>query len=192
MKFTKLKEVSEIKFCVMSSSRTKMQEATSKWLACANFLKNNTVLLEFTETNIAPDKELLIQKDDIVIKRITPTFVNYINEDFDKVYAGNNLIIITPNKEIYPRYLAMILNERIKSLSESSSVGAVMKSIIRQDLEEMAIPNIDYQKQIVLGDLWFYGIELEKMKTRLIELEHIKQDYNLRKYIENFGGKNNG
>ena len=191
MKFIELKEVSEIKFCVTSSSRAKVQETTAKWLGCANFLKKNIVLQEFTETNLMPEKESLIKKDDILIKRIAPTFVNYINEDFGEVYAGNNLIIVSPSKDIYPRYLAMILNERIRSLSESSSVGAVMKSIIRQDLEEMTIPNIDHQKQIVLGDLWFYGIELEKMKTRLIELEHIKQDYNLRKYIENFGGKNN-
>ena len=171
MKNLRLSEIAEIKFCVVSPGRTKTQEMTTMLLQCANFLRNNTVIYEATATNYAPDDELLIKKDDIVVKRISPMFVNYIDYIPNEMYAGNNLIVITPKQEVYSKYLAMQLNERIESLSESSSVGAVMKSVSRQHLEEVMIPLLPYEKQILVGDLWYSGIELEKMKSRLAELE---------------------
>ena len=192
MKHLRLAEIAEIKFCVVSPGRTKTQETPTMWLQCANFLRNNTVLCDATTTNYVPDDELLIKKDDIVVKRISPMFVNYIDYIPDKMYAGNNLIVITPKQEVYSKYLAMLLNEKIESLSESSSVGAVMKSVSRQHLEEVMIPLLPYENQILVGELWYSGIELEKMKIRLAELESQKRNYQIRKYVETFGGKNNG
>jgi hypothetical protein len=86
----------------------------------------------------------------------------------------------------------MLLNEKIESLSESSSVGAVMKSVSRQHLEELMIPLLPYENQILIGELWYSGIELEKMKIRLAELESQKRNYQIKKYVETFGGKYNG
>ena len=192
MERIKLTEVAEIKFCISLSGQTKQQDTPTKWLACANFLRNNTIVYDATETNYVPDKDVLIQKNDIVVKRISPLFVNYIDEMPDEIYAGNNLIIITPKKEIYPKYLAMLLNEKIETLSESSSVGAVMKSVSRQHLENVIIPLLPYDKQILIGELWYSGIELEKMKNKLAELESKKRNYQIKEYIETFGGKYNG
>ena len=192
MKHLRLSEIAEIKFCVVSPGRTKTQETPTMWLQCANFLRNNTVIYEATAANYVPDEELLIKKDDIVVKRISPMFVNYIDYIPNEMYAGNNLIVITPKQEVYSKYLAMQLNERIESLSESSSVGAVMKSVSRQHLEEVMIPLLPYEKQILVGDLWYSGIELEKMKSRLAELESQKRNYQIKKYVETFGGKHNG
>ena len=192
MKYVRLVDVAEIKFCSVSPGRTKTQESPTMWLQCANFLRNNTVTGDATVTNYVPDDELLIKKDDIVVKRISPMFVNYIDYIPDEMYAGNNLIVITPKQEIYSKYLAMQLNERIESLSESSSVGAVMKSVSRQHLEDVIIPLLPYEKQILVGDLWYDGIELEKMRTRLAELESIKRNYQIKKYVETFGGRKNG
>ena len=192
MKHLRLAEIAEIKFCVVSPGRTKTQEAPTMWLQCANFLRNNTIIHDATATNYVPDIELLIKKDDIVVKRISPMFVNYIDYIPDEMYAGNNLIVITPKQEVYSKYLAMLLNERIESLSESSSVGAVMKSVSRQHLEEVVIPILPYEKQVLIGNLWYSGIELEKMRTRLAELESQKRNYQIKKYVETFGGKYNG
>ena len=192
MKHLRLAEIAEIKFCVVSPGRTKTQETPTMWLQCANFLRNNTVSCDATTTNYVPDDELLIKKDDIVVKRISPMFVNYIDCIPDKMYAGNNLIVITPKQEVYSKYLAMLLNEKIESLAESSSVGAVLKSVSRQHLEEVMIPLLPYENQILVGELWYSGIELEKMKSRLAELESQKRNYQIRKYVETFGGKNNG
>ena len=192
MKYVRLVDVANIKFCSVSPGRTKTQESPNMWLQCANFLRNNTVTGDATVTNYVPDDELLIKKDDIVVKRISPMFVNYIDYIPDEMYAGNNLIVITPKQEVYSKYLAMVLNEKIETLSEASSVGAVMKSVSRQHLEDVIIPLLPYEKQILVGDLWYDGIELEKMRTRLAELESIKRNYQIKKYVETFGGRKNG
>ena len=192
MKYVRLVDVAEIKFCSVSPGRTKTQESPTMWLQCANFLRNNTVTGDATVTNYVPDDELLIKKDDIVVKRISPMFVNYIDYIPNEMYAGNNLIVISPKQDVYSKYLAMVLNEKIETLSESSSVGAVMKSVSRQHLEDVIIPLLPYEKQILVGDLWYDGIELEKMRTRLAELESIKRNYQIKKYVETFGGRKNG
>ena len=54
------------------------------------------------------------------------------------------------------------------------------------------IPLLPYEKQMLVGDLWYNGIELEKMKSRLTELESQKRNYQIKKYVETFGGKYNG
>ena len=172
MKYVRLVDVAEIKFCSVSPGRTKTQESPTMWLQCANFLRNNTVTGDATVTNYVPDDELLIKKDDIVVKRISPMFVNYIDYIPDEMYAGNNLIIITPKQEVYSKYLAMVLNEKIETLSESSSVGAVMKSVSRQHLEDVIIPLLPYEKQILVGDLWYDGIELEKMSNEVQSVKY--------------------
>ena len=192
MKYVRLVDVAEIKFCSVSPGRTKTQESPTMWLQCANFLRNNTVTGDATVTNYVPDDELLIKKDDIVVKRISPMFVNYIDYIPDEMYAGNNLIVITPKQEVYSKYLAMVLTEKIETLSESSSVGAVMKSVSRQHLEDVIIPLLPYEKQILVGNLWHDGIELEKMRIRLTELESQKRNYQIKKYVETFGGRKNG
>ena len=191
MRYKKLCDIAEIKFCTVSPSSAKQQNEPSKWLACANFLADNIVSLNTSESFITPEREWLLQKDDIVIKRITPTFINYIDSIPDNIYCGNNLIIVTVKDNMYPRYVAMILNNKIKSVSAESSVGAVMKSISRSDIEVVEIPVLDTQQQILLGDFWFKGIELSKKKTRLIELENIKRTYILKQYIHTLGGYKN-
>jgi len=188
----KLCDVSEIKFCSVSPSRSKCNEVSTKWLVCSNFLPDNKIDYSFTTNDIVPSQELVISKHDIVIKRIIPTYINYIEEIPDGIYAGNNLIIVTPKDNIDPKYLAMILNNRICDLSKESSIGAVMKSITRSDLAALEIPCPNIELQHALGELWYNGIELKKKRIRLAELENIKISYSINKAIKILGGKKNG
>ena len=66
-----------------------------------------------------------------------------------------------------------------------------MKSVSRPDLEKIKIPLPPYEQQVKLGEVWFLNIELKKMKSRLSELECIKNNYKLTRYINLTGGKNN-
>ena len=131
-----------------------------------------------------------LRPGDIVIKRISPMYVNYINFIEDDLYAGNNLIVVTAKEGIYPKYLAMILNEKMPTFSAETSVGAVMKSISRPDLEAMMIPVIVYDKQVVAGNLWFSNIEFKKMKFKLAELEYKRTNSKITQFILLGGGKN--
>jgi len=192
MQYKKLIDCAKITFCSITPSRSKTQTSFSKWLVCSNFLVDNKVIGNPTINNNVPDDEWLLQEHDIVIKRITPTFVNYIDHDPGSVYCGNNLIIVTPNRKTDAKYFAMILNDRIGELSKESSIGAVMKSISRYDLESLEIPMPDGQKRQLIGELWYKGIELKKKRIRLTELENMRINYLINKSIHITGGRNNG
>ena len=191
MRYLKLSDAADIKFCSVAPARMKTQEEKTKWLSCSNFVADNGVVGEPTLTNFVPDENFAIHPDDIIIKRITPGYVNYISNISDGLYAGNNLIVLTARDGVNAKYLAMILNDKIPSISESSSVGAVMKSVSRPDLEKIKIPLLPYEQQVKLGEVWFLNIDLKKMKNRLSELECIKNNYELTRYINLTGGKNN-
>ena len=191
MRYLKLSDAADIKFCSVAPARMKTQEEKTKWLSCSNFVADNGVVGEPTLTNFVPDESFAIHPEDIIIKRITPGYVNYISNISDGLYAGNNLIFFTARDGVNAKYLAMILNDKIPSISESSSVGAVMKSVSRPDLEKIKIPLLPYEQQVKLGEVWFLNIELKKMKNRLSELECIKNNYELTRYINLTGGKNN-
>lgn len=185
MEYRRLEELATIKFCSITPSRSKMQDDPTRWLLCANFLADNEVERVPTVNNVTPDKEWLINKNDIVIKRITPSFVNYIDFIPENIYCGNNLIIVTPNEAIDAKYLAMILNSRIGDLSQESSIGAVMKSVSRKDIEALRIPIHDIKKQQLIGEIWYRGIELKKKKIKLAELEDIRTNYLIQRTINN-------
>lgn len=189
MQYVKLCDLATIKFCSITPSRAKQQAISSKWLVCANFLADNEIDSNPIVNYVVPDEEWLLHKDDIVIKRITPTFINYIGYCPDDVYCGNNLIIVTPNKETDAKFLAMILNDKIGELSKESSIGAVMKSISRQDLEMLEIPLPEEYKRRLLGELWYNAIELKKKRIKLAELENIRTTYIIKKTIHTSGGK---
>ena len=190
MRYLKLSDVAEVKFCSVTPTRMKTQQEQTKWLSCSNFIYDNDIVGKPTMTNFVPDDNFAVHPNDIVIKRITPSYVNYISDIEDDIYAGNNLIVLTVRDGTDAKYLAMILNEKISSISESSSIGAVMKSISRPDLEKIKIPILPYAKQKKLGVAWFLNIELKKMKNRLAELESIKNTHELARYIYLYGGKN--
>lgn len=192
MKYKKLKEIADINFCTVTPSRSKKSLVPTKWIACSNFLPDNEMDGNITTNFVMPDEDWVLHKNDIVIKRITPTFANYISQISDEIYCANNLIIITPNDMVDGKYLAMILNERIGDFSKESSIGAVMQSISKSDLEAMSIPFPDKKTQKALGLLWYDGIELKKKKMRLAELENIKMNYSINKAIKLLGGKKDG
>lgn len=188
MVYKKLGEITKIGFCSISSGRVKKQDGFSKWLVCANFQEDNRIIGEVSLSNIVPDSDYLIKPNDIILKRITPTYVNYIDAIGSDIYAGNNLIVISVCNEFYPKYVALILNEKIQEFSELKSVGAVMKSLSRSDLEDFTIPNIEYDKQVVLGNYWYDNIELKKLKVTLSELESKKNNLQILKCINQLEG----
>lgn len=192
MQYKRLGDCAKIKFCSLTPSRSKQQITPSEWFVSANFLADNVVVRDTTINYVVPDEEWLLSQGDIVIKRITPTFINYIDFEPDEVYCGNNLIIVSPIICDDSKYLAMFLNEKIGELSRESSIGAVMKSISRIDLESLEVPYPDKTKRQMIGELWYKGIELKKYRIRLAELENLRTNYLIKKYIHTSGGRKHG
>ncbi len=177
-----LREVADIKFCIVSNNTGQKPEKL-KWLTASNLLADNIINKATESEKYLRDGSLLIRADDIIIKRIQPIFVNYISTDIVDTYAYNNLIIVRA-KGIDAKYLAVVLNYRIKEISLSGSVGAVMPSIGRNELEHFIVPMFSAKEQKQIGEIWYKSIEKKKMSMRLAELENFKDDYSINQYIK--------
>lgn len=187
----KLKDVADIKFCLTGNQKEK-SETQIKWLTSPNLSEDNTVDGFTEDDRYVADESVKISNDDIVIKRISPSYVNYIDRIDDDIYAGNNLILIKQRKDVDSKYLAYILNDNIKKIADAS-IGATIPAIGRAELEGLSIPLLPLDKQVTLGALWYSNIELKKLRRRLTELEGIKTKYYIDKYLRNqIGGKENG
>ncbi len=186
-----LKEVADIKFCIVSSSKEGIKTQNLKWITASNLLADNIVNGVTESGKYLKDDSLLIHNGDIIIKRIQPSFVNYIDTDMPDTYAYNNLILVR-TKGIDAKYLAAVLNCKIKEISLNSSVGAVMTSIGRNDLDHFEIPVLPVKEQKRIGQIWYKSIEKKKMAICLAKLVNVKENYLINNYIKNqIGGKKN-
>lgn len=176
-----LGEIADIYYSVVSPNKMRETIERCRWASCNCFLRDNEIDDRFELFPYEGEKDFIIRENDIIIKRITPQYVNYIGVIAENVFVGNNLIIVRAKSGVDAKYLAMHLNENIAGFATESSTGAVMRSLSRVDLEKMAIPLPEYDKQVLLGNLWFDNIELYKLKTELAKKEKEKLNYILKK-----------
>ena len=183
MLYIRLGDIARIRLSVIMQERMRRQKELTKWLTAANFQADNVITGEPTYLDYFPDDDCLISAGDIIIKRISPTYVNYIDDIEPQIYAGNNLAIVTPNPNYYPKYVAMLLSEHILEISTRTSIGSVLKSIGKLDLESWEFPIRGYEQQVLVGNYWYDNIKLKKLRKRLIELEYIKEHNRIKNYV---------
>jgi restriction endonuclease S subunit len=176
----KLKDIAEIKFCLSVTSKVEFQDKR-RIVTPSSFLENNVLVGIVEDDKLKISDDMKISKGDIVIKRIGPSFVNYIECIDDDVYAGGNLIIVRA-KEVNEKYLAFVLNENVKKII-ASLVGTKIPAIGRNDLEDVEIPLLSLQQQIAIGEIWFNSIKLKKLKQQLYDLENEKLKQQLMNYV---------
>ncbi len=175
-----LKDIADIIFSIVGKEL--LPNDNKNWITAANLLPNNFI------SNIYPHKVknyvggIKIILGDIIVKRISPTYVNYIDVGWDRCYASNNLIIIR-SKKVYDKYLAFILNENIEKFSKKISSGALMPTINRVDLENMIIPICDQKVQKLVGDLWYQSLVKKNLKQKLAELENKQEMILINSYL---------
>lgn len=175
----KLSDVANVK---MSLSNTAIKDnMPKKMITASNLLANNEFTIDEFSL-IKANEEMHILDNCILIKRVSPMYVNYFNKTMSDVYVGNNLIMIIPDK-VDGKFLASYLNKNIKKLVNNSSIGNI-PTIGRKDVENFMIPDIPMEQQKKIGTLWFINKELTKLKNRLNSLENMKHEYMINKYME--------
>lgn len=179
-----LKDIADIKFCIVSNCKEDEKPERLKWVAASNLLADNIINEVSESEKHIKDDSLLIRKGDIIIKRIQPTFINYFDTDSHDTYAYNNLIIVR-SKDIDAKYLAAFLSNKIKDISIRGSTGAVIPSIGRSELENIFVPICSREEQKLIGEVWYKSIEKKKMNIRLAELENIREICLINKFMKN-------
>ena len=178
-----LRDVSEIIFAFPEKGLVESDNVAC-FANAISFRENNIVSNFRKEPDLIPDERYRPHAGDIIIRRVQPTFVNYINADAD-YYLGQNLIIIRPRPDvILGKYLAFVLENGLDRL-HAESAGSLIPSLKRKDLECFDIGSPPpLQKQKVIGELWWLNKEKIKLQNQLESAETVLLRKTLTKLVD--------
>lgn len=144
---------------------------------------NNEEIVDFIEIEKDKpiDKNIIIKKGDILVKRIGPTFVYLATREYKNTCVTSNIILIRPKDSIISEYLAAYLEiQGLNTLKHYTQKGVTIHSISKKELSMIKVPILDKKEQEILGRYWF----LKKHKTNLLN-KLIVMENNLAKSLFN-------
>lgn len=157
------------------------------WITQADLKENNVT--EIKEDYIDFNLETCIkpEKNDILIKRNNPTYVNIFDDDRE-TYLGNNLVIVR-TKQIDVKYLAFIIEQKLAKLNALTNNSTLSKALNREMLEQIEVAEIDKFKQKIIGEIWLLNKKKNQLIENLIAKEKLKQKITQQKIYNNLGEK---
>jgi restriction endonuclease S subunit len=130
-------------------------------------LNDNNKLSEFDLVSRSKpiNEKALVKKEDILIKRISPSSINLVMGNYKNTYVTSNIIIVRHNEKIISDYLAAILEvQGLRTLKHHTKRGVTVQTISKKELSNINIPLPDIKTQKILGEMWL----LNKTKQRLL------------------------
>ena len=164
-----LSELAEIKLCIASAPKNKDFTESVKWIMQSSLLPFNEINPVFS-SEYSPNEDMKAIKNDILVRRLSPSGVNIIEGDIN-AYVYNNIIIIRANESVCADYLAAYLDENIEAFVKTYAKGAIVSSISRKDLMEMPIDLPDAATQRAVGGYWLMYNKKKRLEKKLTELE---------------------
>lgn len=184
----KLCEIAETKFSFPEKYKKNEIGKKAVWATAALLQNNNTIGEMQLDESLKPTDQLELLQGDIIIKRINPTYINFIGNAIHKSYVGNNLIIVRTKQGYSAKYIAFILNEIIGKFVKDSSSGSVVPAVNKLDLDNLIIDiPVALKVQEAIGELWYLGTEKKKLIQRLSELELLSNNIKLNQFIKRIG-----
>jgi len=138
-------------------------------------LNDNNKLSEFDLVGRTKpiNEKALVKKEDILIKRLSPSSINLVMGNYKNTYVTSNIMIVRRNEKIISDYLAAILEVRgLRTLKHHTKRGVTVQTISKKELSLIEIPLPDLQTQKILGEIWL----LNKRKQKLINDLAIKEN----------------
>jgi restriction endonuclease S subunit len=177
-----LKEIATILFGIIEKS--KREHSYIQWITTSNLLPNNVLAKYESELSLEPSETLSVKNGDILLRRIAPGYVNYLQEATPNSYIANNLIIVRATERVNSKYLAYYLDKNITKIIKKAAKGTVLPTLARQDLDEFEIILPSEKIQRLVGNLWFLEVEKIKLQEKLRTLENKKLHYLLNKCVK--------
>lgn len=146
-------------------------------------LSDNNEITELSEVfrSSKISDNAIIQKEDILIKRLRPSHVNVVDKVYENAYATSNVMIIRLKKNYNASYIAAVLETQgLSMLSHYTKKGVTVQTISKKELKDIKVPIIECGKQQALGELWVLNKQKIKLMNNMIdeEKELIKSIYN--------------
>lgn len=168
-----LKDVAEIQFSIPIATKKK-EDICGKWLNGSGLLENNRI--NTVETLYEYDFKSVIQvsKEDLLLKRVSPTYVN-VYEDEQSAYIGTNIIRIRVKECCDPYFIMLIIGNHLKVINEKANNGTRLSAVNRELLGSIEIPNVQLIRQKQIGNwvkLKYKSLALQKELNEKIELKN--------------------
>lgn len=142
-------------------------------------LENDLVGVEVTKEDAkkvsTSDQISLLMENDILFSLISGR-TTIVRKKHQGYLYTQNYIKLVPNKDVDGKYLVYILNESDfirKQWAKGLQGSAVLKHTIKQ-LRELELPKLhSYEKQKIIGDIYFKQLRLQALKTRVADTERL-------------------
>jgi len=188
MEYAKLKEIASIYFALVEKSE--VGEAVK--VITPNGLRENNVVVFGSEFVVKEKISFLTQlaEGDIIIKRLSPLFVNCLEEINQCVYLLNNAIAIRVISEQFnPKYIAFILGRQLDRLNSEANSGTRFSAVNRKMIEEIDVPIESLARQQKIGELWRLRNKHQQLLSRLATKENEKSKLIYNQLIRQAEGK---
>lgn len=168
-----------------------LNQSENIWLSSADMKENNVIDIHKSYGYFDTNSCLRVRKNDILLKRINPTFVN-VYDTGQEAYLGNNLLIIRSKKfDVY--YLAYIIEQNLTKLNDLANSAKIrLNAVNRELIGTIDIPDIQLEQQTKIGEVWRLGRDKQKLLEQLQQKEKQKRLFGENKIFEKLGGNKNG
>lgn len=182
----KIKDICTILFSIPIKNKIPIVEKNF-WITQSDLKENN--ITEINETYIDFDLKTCIkpEKNDILIKRNNPIYVNIYDDDRE-TYLGNNLVIVRTN-QIDVKYLAFIIEQQLEKVNALTNNSTFSKALNREMLEQIEVIEMDESKQKIIGEVWLLNKKKNQLMENLMLKEKLKQKITQQKIYNNLGEK---
>lgn len=180
-----LKDIASIEFSLPVADSG--NAVYGKWLNGSCLLQAN-IIETIEATNSFKEKTIIkASRNDLLLKRVSPIYVN-VYESEEDVYLGGNIIRIRPNNGVNPYFVAMIIENCLPEINNSSNKGTALHAINRQVLENIQLPDIDKESQFKYGEIYRLSNNKEQLIKQLLEKEQLKSKTLKNKVMSKIGG----
>lgn len=134
---------------------------------------NKRLTLDFVKDNQDKIDELMPTKNTILFSKDgTVGIAHQLREDFNGVTSSAILHLKVKNeKEILPEYLTLTLNSKLVQMqAERDAGGSIIQHWRKEEIENVIVPIIDYNKQIEIAQLIEESFLLKKQSEHLLEV----------------------
>ncbi len=134
---------------------------------------NKKLTLDFVKDNQDKIDELIPKKNTILFSKDgTVGIAHQLREDFKGVTSSAILHLKVKNeKEVLPEYLTLALNSKLVQMqAERDAGGSIIQHWRKEEIENVIVPIIDYEKQLEIAKLIEESFSLKQQSEHLLEV----------------------
>lgn len=118
------------------------------------------------------NESALVKANDILIKRLSPSNINFLAEENPNTYVSGNVMIIRTKENYNSKYVACILESQgLPALQHHTTRGVTIQTISKAELQNVKVPLLPLEKQKLIGEIWLLSKEKQRLLKKIADEE---------------------